>query len=622
MAGATKHHLEQWQEITSDPTILQNVSGVEILFDETPIQDNVPRMYKFNETHAEFINAEISEMLQKGVILEIEDSRDCFISNIFLRPKPGNKFRMIIDLSDLNKFVSKQHFKMDHLDVASDMLFPGAWLASIDLKEAYYTIPISESDQKYLCFQWENKVYKFTCVPFGLSSAPWLFTKTLRPIYSKFHENGFKGFGYIDDSFIIAESYDECVAAVQCLTELFTTLGFTVNTEKSVLKPTQNLTFLGYELNSIEMTVSPTKEKKEKVKTTIQNLKNESKPKIRKVASLLGLLNDVCKATEYGKVYVKRLEIQKILALRRVGRRQFEGRMKISYNSMKDLTWWERNIDTASHSIRPVVPEKTLKTDASGLGWGACFDDQRTGGRWSLQESELHINVLELKAVELGLCSLCSDTDNLTGIKVLCDNMTSVSYLRNKGGTRSSECNEITRRIWKWCENRNLWLIVSHIPGVKNIEADFESRNFTDNTEWAVNSKIFTCVCDTWGYPKIDLFASRNNHQLETYASWGPDPGACYIDAFSINWKQFKFVYIFPPFRLIGRALQKVQMERVKAIILAPVWPGQPWFTGLQAASRETWTFPKRKDNLLQLEIGDHKGRSLNETQIRFHLIY
>ena len=622
VAGATRFHLDKWHDITSDPVILQNVEGVKIQFDTMPVQDSVPRTYKFNQEHSSFINIEISEMLQKGVIVEQNDITDCFISNIFLRPKPNNKFRMIIDLSDLNEFVTKQHFKMEHLGVAADLLFPGAWLASIDLKEAYYTIPISDEDQKYLCFQWEDKVYRFTCVPFGLSSAPWLFTKTLRPIFSKFHEEGHQGFGYIDDSFIVADSYEKCVESVQCLTELFSQLGFSINTEKSVLKPTQNLTFLGYELNSLNMTISPTHEKKEKVKSSVENLLQDKKPKIRKVASTLGLLNDVCKSTEYGRIYVKRLEIQKILALRKVGKKQFEGRMKISYESSRDLRWWRDNIDSASYSIRPIVPETVLKTDASKSGWGAVCDSQSTGGRWNVQESEYHINILELKAVELGLRSLCSDISGPAGIKVLCDNSTSVSYLKHKGGTKSTHCNEVARRIWKWCETKNIWLVVSHIPGIQNIEADFESRNFTDNTEWALNSHMFKEVCDTWGYPNIDLFASRNNNQLPLYVSWGPDPFAKYVDAFSLNWREFKFVYIFPPFRLIARALQKVQAEKVRAIIVTPMWPGQPWFPSLQAAARETWTFPKRRNNLLQREIGDLQGKSLNNVSIRFHLIF
>ena len=380
VAGTTRHYLHNWEQITSDPFILQNAAGVKLSFDETPSQQAVPRQYKFNVEQAHVIEKEIDDLLEKEVIVEIKDTEDCFISNIFLRPKPGNKFRMIIDLSELNEFVTKQHFKMDHLDVATHMLFPGAWLASIDLKEAYYAIPICEEDQKYLCFQWADKVFRFTCVPFGLSSAPLLFTKTLKPIFSKFHEEGFQGFGYIDDSFIIAQSFEECAQAVAFLTDLFVKLGFRINTEKSVLNPCQKLTFLGYVLNSNEMTVSPTQEKRKKVKKCVINLLSEHKPKIRTVASVLGFLNDVCKGCEYGPTYLKRLEILKIKALRKTGRKGFEGRMKISWQGIQDLKWWLANIDNAKFALHLENPEIILETDASNLGWGACLSQEKGGG--------------------------------------------------------------------------------------------------------------------------------------------------------------------------------------------------------------------------------------------------
>ena len=621
VAGATRFHLPNWEQLTSDPMVLQNAAGVKIIFDHTPHQETIPRQYKFNREQSEVIEKEILDLLNKEVITAVHDTSDCFISNIFLRPKPGGKFRMIIDLSDLNEFVTKQHFKMDHLNVASQMLFPGAWLASIDLKEAYYAIPVAEEDRKFLCFQWGDNVYSFNCVPFGLSSAPWVFTKTLKPIFAKFHELGFDGFGYIDDSFIIAQSYEECAQAVSTLTNLFKELGFRINEEKSVLQPCKRLTFLGYILDSTEMAIFPTEDKKAKVKSNVSKLLEENSPKIRTVASTLGLLNDVCKGCEFGPIYTKRVEMGKVKALRRAGRKGFEARMKISWESKQDLKWWLRNIDHAKFRLQTSFPKVKLQTDASLLGWGACSGKEKTGGRWSFQEASDHINVLELRAVQLGLKSLCSKVKHQSGIKILCDNTTSVAYLKHKGGTRSSDCNQIAREIWQWCESRGIWLIISHVPGVDNVQADFESRNFSEDTEWAVNSSLFHEVCDSWGYPDIDLFASRNNNQLPIYASWGPDPEAKFVDAFSLDWGEFNCVYIFPPFRLLNRVLQKVRVDKVNAIVVAPVWMGQPWFGPLQKAAQEIWTFPRRDNNLLRTEIGMQQDKSLQNVSIRFHHI-
>lgn len=121
-------------------------------------------------------------------------------------------------------------------------------------------------------------------------------------------------------------------------------------------------------------------------------------------------------------------------------------------------------------------------------------------------------------AVLLGLKSFFSNEENCT---IVCrsDNTTAVTCINKMGGTKSISCNDVTSQIWAWAENRNIWLTASYIPGVLNLEADFESRNFSDNTEWGLNPKIFEKIVKTWGLPDIDLFASRLNYKVDTYAS-------------------------------------------------------------------------------------------------------
>ena len=188
----------------------------------------------------------------------------------------------------------------------------------------------------------------------------------------------------------------------------------------------------------------------------------------------------------------------------------------------------------------------------------------------------MHINALEILAIHYGLKSLCREIQN-EGLKILSDNTTAVAYLCNGGGTRSTICNDITKNIWNWCETQNVWIMVGHIPGIDNVDADYESRHFSENTEWKLNPIIFQNICEQFGFPDIDLFASKNNFQINPYVSWGPDPNATYVNAFHIHWSQFNLVYIFPPFRLLNRVLRKIINEKAKAIVIAPDWPAQPW---------------------------------------------
>ena len=92
--------------------------------------------------------------------------------------------------------------------------------------------PVAISDQKYLMFQFEGQLYKFVCLPNGLTSAPRLFTKILKPIFAALHKEGHEIMGYLDDSILFGDSYKECETAVLRSVNLFQELGFQVHPEK------------------------------------------------------------------------------------------------------------------------------------------------------------------------------------------------------------------------------------------------------------------------------------------------------------------------------------------------------------------------------------------------------
>ena len=172
---------------------------------------------------------------------------------------------MILNLKEFNKSVEHHHFKMDTLDTVTKMIKPGCHMASVDLKDAYYTVAIHKDHQKFLKFEVKGCLYKCTCLPNGLSSAPRIFTKMLKPVYSTLHNQGHISMGYIDDSYLQGDTRDECRLNIVSTATLFTELGFYIHPSKSVFLPTQTLTFLCFILNSINMTISPTPEKVEKI---------------------------------------------------------------------------------------------------------------------------------------------------------------------------------------------------------------------------------------------------------------------------------------------------------------------------------------------------------------------
>ena len=95
--------------------------------------------------------------MSRGVVKPISDSENGFVSSIFLRDKKENKHHLILNLKEFNKNVVYRRFKMDNLKTAVNMMMQNCFLASIDLSEAYYSVPVTLTDQKYLFFKFEGR---------------------------------------------------------------------------------------------------------------------------------------------------------------------------------------------------------------------------------------------------------------------------------------------------------------------------------------------------------------------------------------------------------------------------------------------------------------------------------
>ena len=184
-----------------------------------------------------------------------------------------------------------------------------------------------------------------------------------------------------------------------------------------------------------------------------------------------------------------------------------------------------------------------------------------------------------------------------THILIQSDNSTTVAYLNHMGGCKSTTCNQIAKEIWLWCKNKQL----------ENLEADHESRNFNDRTEWQLNPKIFSIITTKLGNPTIDMFASRLNKQLNRYVSWRPDPGATFVVAFTCDWS-CDFNYMFPPFSLVSRTLKKMREDEATAILIVPYWPTQPWFALMLHMLTHPVILLPRSKKTLQLPFAPEKN--------------
>lgn len=582
------------------------MSGYQIEFDKPPIQFRIPREIPFQEEQRLIIDNEVKVLLEKGAIVQSKHEAGEFISTIFIVPKPNGKFRPVINLRYLNEFVHYEHFKQETFKVVLDLVQEGDFFTSIDLQDAYFSIPICESFQKFLKFSWRGQLYKFTCLPFGISSAPRLFTKILKPVYSWFRYQGFRCSYYIDDSLNMNKLREVCQLNTMTMMEVLKSLGFTISDKKSVVVPTQRITFFGFILDSVRFMVFLPEDKVQKISKFATELLQKKIVKVRQLASFIGCIINAFHAILEAPMQYRCLERDKIKGLG--SNRDFENFVDLSLDSVKQLNWWIENVHLRNGKrIRPKEVSLHVCTDASQIGWGGLLQENgiRANGRWNNSEAVLPINCLELLAVYYSLQSLFRDSRDVH-IQVLSDNVSAVAYVNDMGGMTSVPMDNIAKDIWTWCLQKDIYLSAVYLPGTYNVEADYLSRHFSDTTEWMLKSTIFERITRQFFRPDIDLFASRLNARLDSFMSWFPEPGAKGFDAFSISWKGL-VPYLFPPFNLVGKVINKVLSDEVdQAILVFPFWKSQAWFPLVLA---NIISFPVRLPRHQDLLTLPHNGQ-------------
>lgn len=129
-------------------------------------------------------------------------------------------------------------------------------MLKLDLKDAYLTVPIHSDYQQFLQFTWNDNLLQFTCLPFGLASAPWVFTKLLRSVVTKLRGKGIHLIIYLDDILIFNPCKARLLNHLGTVKSLLESLGFVINVEKSIQIPSQKIEFLGLIIDTTSLHLS------------------------------------------------------------------------------------------------------------------------------------------------------------------------------------------------------------------------------------------------------------------------------------------------------------------------------------------------------------------------------
>ena len=339
-AENVKKFLPNWQKITKNSEILETVQGAKILFCTIP-PSTVKNNPNFTQPETDAIDNEISKLLQKGVVKPPYHEEGEFISPIFVTPKSDGGYRLILNVKSLNEYIDIEHSKMHGLKEILKLVKRNCYMAALDIKDAYYSIPVEESFQKYLKFVWKGIPHQFCMLLNRLSPCPRWFTKISKPPLAELRELKHDISAYIDDMYLQGNTKTKCVSNIVVTIKKLRSLDFTIHAGKSNLIPTQKLDILDFTIDSVATTVSlkETKKKDHLIFKTIA----KTFMKIRKLSQVIGKIVAALPGSIYDALYYRHIELSKQHGLKHA-KGNYEGYVKITKESLSELTWWKENL--------------------------------------------------------------------------------------------------------------------------------------------------------------------------------------------------------------------------------------------------------------------------------------
>ena len=301
-----------WAQKGSSPRVVSILKeGYNLPFSHKPPLTGIPliRSGYANPRRNSYLQEALHSLLQKRAVEKVKvQSSLGFYNRLFIVPKPNQKWRPILDLSALNRFLKVKTFKMETPESIRLSLQPGEWFTSLDFSDAYFHIPITPNSRKFLRSSFQNQTFQFRALPFGLSSAPMEFTIVVKEVKLMAQARNIQMYQYLDDWLIRATDRGTCFQDTQTLLALCQELGWVVNLRKSELEPKQIFNFVGYQYDLVQGVVRPTPERWEALNSKISSLLERTSCSVRELMSLIGLLTATEKQVTSGRLHMRPIQ--------------------------------------------------------------------------------------------------------------------------------------------------------------------------------------------------------------------------------------------------------------------------------------------------------------------------
>lgn len=221
-----------------------NVLGCTSLVEHVILTDSPPikqRYYPVSPKMQSHIDSELKKMLDLGIV---EKSTSAWSSPILLVPKKDGTYRFCVDYRKLNKVTKKDAYPLPYISNILDKLRNATYLSSLDIRSAYWQVPVSENSREFTAFTVPGRgLYQFKRMPFGLSNSPATFQRLLDRILGPELEPWV--FVYLDDIIVVTTTFEKHCEILKEVLERLTVAGLTLSQEKCKFCLPE-LKYLGY----------------------------------------------------------------------------------------------------------------------------------------------------------------------------------------------------------------------------------------------------------------------------------------------------------------------------------------------------------------------------------------
>ncbi|XP_033222544.1 uncharacterized protein LOC117176414 [Belonocnema kinseyi] len=253
------------------------------------------------------VDRELTEFIKSGV-LERKNVPSGFLSTVFLLQKSDGSLSPVFNLKRLNEYLRPGKFRLITHSKVPGFLQRKDFLAKIDISQAYLHVHIKESHRRYLAMYYRKKIYCWTALPFGLSSAPLAFSRISNWLAGQLRKRGVRVMVYLDDFLLANQDKHLLIQQLKEIVNFLTFLGWKINVPKSILVPSRKLEYLGIMWNPWTDLKFLSEKKTKRLKLTLNKIMSQQKWSWQQAKSLLGTLEFASFVVPLGRVFCRNLQ--------------------------------------------------------------------------------------------------------------------------------------------------------------------------------------------------------------------------------------------------------------------------------------------------------------------------